>query len=85
MTNIMSHRGPDDEGIYVDDMAGLGQRRLSIIDLGSGHQPMCNEDASLWITFNGEIYNYKELGEELAAKGAHFRSCTCTRKSGRDA
>ena len=65
MTNIMSHRGPDDEGIYVDDMAGLGQRRLSIIDLGSGHQPMCNEDASLWITFNGEIYNYQELRDRL--------------------
>src|SRR5262249_5909282 len=65
MTNIMSHRGPDDEGIYVDDMVGLGQRRLSIIDLGSGHQPMCNEDASLWITFNGEIYNYQELRDRL--------------------
>jgi asparagine synthase (glutamine-hydrolysing) len=69
MTETLSHRGPDDQGIYVDSLAGLGQRRLSIIDLGSGHQPMTNEDSTLWITFNGEIYNYRELRSQL--KEAH--------------
>jgi asparagine synthase (glutamine-hydrolysing) len=65
MAHMLSHRGPDDQGIYVDAMAGLGHRRLSIIDLGGGHQPMTNEDGSLWIVFNGEIYNYLELRERL--------------------
>jgi asparagine synthase (glutamine-hydrolysing) len=65
MTDTLSHRGPDDQGIYVDAMAGLGHCRLSIIDLGGGHQPMTNEDGSLWIVFNGEIYNYPALRERL--------------------
>jgi asparagine synthase (glutamine-hydrolysing) len=65
MTDTLSHRGPDDQGLYLDAMAGLGHRRLSIIDLGGGHQPMSNEDGSLWIVFNGEIYNYRELRQRL--------------------
>lgn len=65
MAEALAHRGPDDQGIYVDGMAGLGHRRLSIIDLGGGHQPMSNEDGRLWIVFNGEIYNYRELRERL--------------------
>jgi asparagine synthase (glutamine-hydrolysing) len=65
MADVLNHRGPDDQGIYLDDVAGLGHCRLSIIDLGGGHQPMRNEDGSLWIVFNGEIYNYRELREQL--------------------
>ena len=65
MTDILRHRGPDDQGLYIDGMVGLGHRRLSIIDLGGGHQPLSNEDGSLWIVFNGEIYNYRELRDRL--------------------
>jgi asparagine synthase (glutamine-hydrolysing) len=65
MTKSLRHRGPDDHGTYVDGLAGLGHTRLSIIDLNRGHQPMTNEDKSLWIVFNGEIYNYRELRQEL--------------------
>jgi asparagine synthase (glutamine-hydrolysing) len=65
MTDALRYRGPDDQGIYCDGVAGLGHRRLSIIDLGGGHQPLSNEDGSLWIVFNGEIYNYRELRERL--------------------
>jgi len=72
MTRSMVHRGPDDEGIYIDRYVGLGHRRLSIIDLKSGHQPMSNKDGTVWIVFNGEIYNYKELRKELLAKGYAF-------------
>jgi asparagine synthase (glutamine-hydrolysing) len=68
MISALSHRGPDDEGLYVDGSIGLGHRRLSIIDLDSGHQPMTNEDSSLWITFNGEIYNYQEIRDKLSAR-----------------
>ncbi|MCX5887253.1 MAG: asparagine synthetase B, partial [Proteobacteria bacterium] len=61
MCQILSHRGPDDEGMYVQRNCGLGHRRLSIIDLtAAGHQPMCNEDGTIWIVFNGEIYNFLE-------------------------
>ncbi|HLI30598.1 MAG TPA: asparagine synthetase B, partial [Terriglobia bacterium] len=68
----LAHRGPDDEGLYVDQELGLGNRRLSIIDLAGGHQPMANEDESLWITLNGEIYNYRELRTPLEGRGHHF-------------
>ena len=74
MLDPMSHRGPDGQGIYLDGPVGLGHLRLSIIDLGSGAQPMTNEDRTVWIVFNGEIYNYKQLQERLLAKGHVFRS-----------
>lgn len=74
MTRTMHHRGPDGEGYYVDDHAGLGHRRLSIIDLDAGKQPMCNEDESVWVTFNGEIYNYLDLRKDLIAKGHRFKT-----------
>ncbi len=72
MIRMLSHRGPDDAGFHVENGVGLAHARLSIIDLAGGHQPMCNEDSSLWITFNGEIFNYVELREELLSKGHKF-------------
>ena len=63
------HRGPDDEGIFLDGAVGIGMRRLSIIDLAGGHQPLCNEDRSLWLVANGEIYNYRELSRDLQRDG----------------
>jgi len=83
MLEQMVHRGPDDYGLYIDSDAfpqvALGHRRLSILDLSSaGHQPMSNEDGSLWIVFNGEIYNYEELRKGLLDKGHHFSSATDT-------
>lgn len=77
----LRHRGPDDEGIYVNPQrtVGLAHTRLSILDLSAaGHQPMANEDETLWITYNGEIYNFQELREELLRKGHRFRSQTDT-------
>jgi asparagine synthase (glutamine-hydrolysing) len=74
MCRIMTHRGPDGEGYYTHGPAALGHRRLSIIDHEGGRQPMSNEDASLWITYNGEIYNFKELRNELIKKGHRFRT-----------
>jgi asparagine synthase (glutamine-hydrolysing) len=75
MTETLAHRGPDDHGTHIDGDLGIGHQRLSIIDLTSaGHQPMPNDDASLWITYNGEIYNYIELREELRSLGVVFRS-----------
>jgi asparagine synthase (glutamine-hydrolysing) len=68
MNDAVQHRGPDDEGIFIRDNIGLGHRRLSIIDLGTGQQPMSNSDGTVWITFNGEIYNYKDLKKQLAGK-----------------
>ena len=70
----MNHRGPDGRGIYLDGNVGLGHLRLSIIDLSTGAQPMTNEDETIWIVFNGEIYNFQELREQLAGKGHVFRS-----------
>lgn len=72
MTDIIAHRGPDSEGSYVDEHAALGHRRLSIIDLGGSSQPIYNEDRTLVITYNGEIYNYQPLREELLALGHTF-------------
>jgi asparagine synthase (glutamine-hydrolysing) len=72
MASSLAHRGPDDEGFFVADGVALGHRRLSIIDLATGHQPMFNEDGSVCIVFNGEIYNYAQVKEELCAKGHRF-------------
>jgi asparagine synthase (glutamine-hydrolysing) len=72
MCDRIIHRGPDDEGIFVQDGAGLGMRRLSVIDLSGGHQPVFNEDRSAWIVFNGEIYNFPELRPELENRGHRF-------------
>lgn len=74
MRDLLVHRGPDEAGLYLDGPAGLGHRRLSIIDLASGHQPMTNEDESLWIVFNGEIYNFRVLRETLLQKGHQFKT-----------
>jgi asparagine synthase (glutamine-hydrolysing) len=74
MADAIVHRGPDDDGYYVDGQAGLGFRRLSIIDLIGGHQPLANEDESIWIVFNGEIYNYQDLRALLLAKGHVFKT-----------
>lgn len=78
MTDSISHRGPDDEGFFIHRNIGFGFRRLSIIDLKGGHQPMPNENNSLHIVFNGEIYNYLENREILLKKGRHFRTETDT-------
>jgi asparagine synthase (glutamine-hydrolysing) len=74
MLDPIRHRGPDDEGIYCSRQVGLGHRRLSIIDLSTGHQPLSNEDGSVWIVFNGEIYNYRELRPYLLGRGHTFRT-----------
>src|SRR5512139_881333 len=76
MMDVMAHRGPDDEGSYIDSGAALGFRRLSIIDLQSGNQPIFNEDKSCVIVFNGEIYNYMELRKGLLERGHLFQTNT---------
>ena len=78
MLDTIRHRGPDDEGVYIASNVGLGHRRLSIIDLSSGHQPLSNEDGTVWIVFNGEIYNYQELRTFLLSKGHVFKTRTDT-------
>ena len=78
MASYQRHRGPNEAGIYIDDWIGLAQTRLSIIDLNEGTQPIHNEDNSLWIVFNGEIYNYIELRRELVSKGHKFRTLSDT-------
>jgi asparagine synthase (glutamine-hydrolysing) len=81
MRDVLSHGGPDDAGIYIDKEQGvaLGNRRLSILDLSSlGHQPMSNEEESLWITYNGEIYNFMEIRKDLESLGYRFKSNTDT-------
>ncbi|HWP45677.1 MAG TPA: XrtA/PEP-CTERM system amidotransferase [Candidatus Limnocylindrales bacterium] len=74
MTDTMTHRGPDDDGYYISGPVGLGHRRLSIIDLSGGHQPMTNEDQTVWVVFNGEIYNFDELQDDLMKKGHIFKT-----------
>lgn len=74
MCKVIRHRGPDDQGTWVGDGIALGTRRLSIIDVAGGHQPIFNEDQSILVVFNGEIYNYRELQEELLERGHHFHT-----------
>jgi len=78
MCHVIRHRGPDDEGIHVEDGAALGMRRLSIIDLSTGNQPIHNEDRSVWLVFNGEIYNYRELRRVLEREGHAFYTSSDT-------
>lgn len=74
MCRTLRHRGPDDEGYYVDRWAALGMRRLSIIDLATGQQPVTNEEGKVWLVFNGEIYNYRELRQRFEREGHVFAS-----------
>jgi len=74
MCDAIRHRGPDQEGYYIEGGCGIGMRRLSIIDLAGGRQPVSNEDGTIWTVFNGEIYNYRELREELVARGHRFKT-----------
>src|SRR2546426_9327380 len=74
MTRTLIHRGPDDEGYYVSGPLGLGFRRLSIIDLDGGHQPMSDAEETVWVIFNGEIYNFRELRQDLEGRGHRFRT-----------
>jgi len=74
MTDTITHRGPDDEGYHISDSIGLGFRRLSIIDLAGGHQPMSDQQKSVWVIFNGEIYNFPELKTELEGYGHIFKT-----------
>jgi asparagine synthase (glutamine-hydrolysing) len=78
MCEVIRHRGPDDEGVHVEPGLGLGMRRLSIIDLAGGRQPMHNETRTIWIVFNGEIYNFRELRRELEARGHQFSTSSDT-------
>ena len=78
MCQSIVHRGPDDEGKYVKGNVGLGMRRLSIIDLAGGHQPIHNEDKTVWVVFNGEIYNFPELRSSLERRGHRFYTNTDT-------
>ena len=78
MGQVVTHRGPDDEGQYIGQGVALGMRRLSIIDVEGGHQPICNEDGSVWVVFNGEVYNFPELRAELEKRGHVFRTRTDT-------
>ena len=74
MRDVIAHRGPDDAGEFVDDQAALGHRRLSIVDLAAGHQPLSNEDGTIWIVFNGEIYNHADVRPGLEAAGHRYRT-----------
>lgn len=74
MCNAIAHRGPDDWGIYTDGPVGLGNRRLSIIDVSGGHQPIGNEDETIWVVFNGEIYNFPELANNMQCRGHHLKT-----------
>ena len=74
MTASLAHRGPDGDGLHVSGPVALGHRRLSIIDVSGGAQPMCNEDGTVWVTYNGELYNEPEIRRELKAKGHVYRN-----------
>lgn len=78
MCAALHHRGPDEDGFHLDSGVGLGMRRLKIIDLETGRQPVHNEDGTIWVVFNGEIYNFKEVREELEARGHRFHTATDT-------
>src|SRR5215510_191474 len=78
MGKALIHRGPDDQGTHMEPGVGIGMRRLSIIDLKTGHQPLANEDGSIWTVFNGEIYNYRELTAGLLARGHRFATASDT-------
>jgi len=78
MTTVQAHRGPDGEGFVCRGGVGLGHRRLAIIDLVTGEQPMASDDGAIWLVFNGEIYNYRELRGELESRGVHFRTSSDT-------
>ena len=74
MRDVLAHRGPDAAGLFVDGHAALGHRRLSIVDLAAGKQPLSNEDETVWISFNGEIYNHRDLRRELEGRGHVYRT-----------
>src|SRR5262245_18430089 len=74
MNDSVWHRGPDDEGYFIRDEVGLGMRRLSIIDVAGGRQPLCNRDKSIWAVFNGDIYNHSDLRDELQRAGHHCQT-----------
>src|SRR5919108_3476015 len=74
MRDVLAHRGPDGAGLHVDEYAALAHRRLSIIDLAGGHQPLANEDERVWVTYNGEIYNHRDVRAELEAAGHRYRT-----------
>jgi len=78
MKTLLAHRGPDEEGSHIEPQIGLGHRRLSIIGLSTGKQPLSNEDGRVWVSFNGEIYNYRELRDRLLSRGHRFRTQTDT-------
>jgi len=83
MCGVMAHRGPDDEGVYIGDGVAMGMRRLSIIDLDNGYQPISNEDGTVWIGFNCEIYNYQELRRDLEKRGHTLRTAFTAKIDGR--
>src|SRR6267142_687837 len=74
MRDVLRHRGPDGEGLLLDGPVGLGHRRLAIVDVAGGHQPMANEDETIWIVYNGEIYNHAALRPGLEARGHRYRT-----------
>src|SRR3954453_22747629 len=74
MGDVLAHRGPDETGTFLDDQCGLGHRRLSIVDLAAGHQPLSNEDGTIWIAFNGEIYNHAGVRIELEGSGHRYKT-----------
>src|SRR4026207_1630028 len=84
MTGALAHRGPDASGIWSDEFCTLGHRRLGIIDLSeTGRQPLANEDGTIWVTFNGEIYNFQSLRQELIETGHQFRTGSAREVRGR--